>query len=137
MTLTLNTALLREVADHIEREPERFNLAHFSTADSGDDLQHGCGTTACVAGWANALTGARSYEELANTIRAAEQLGLARDQAERLFYWTASFWCDVADDLGLEVDSPGTPFRSINPGQLTGVLAAKGLRMLADGEVTL
>jgi hypothetical protein len=138
---TLNRDLLRQIADRIEREPERFNLSSWisGAVDAAEDLEHACGTTACVAGWANLLTGALTRDELADDARAARVLGLTgENEAGRLFLWTASIWCDLADDLGLTVLSPENPaLRHINPRELTGVLAAKGLRMLANGEVTL
>jgi hypothetical protein len=134
MTMTLNTDLLLEIADHIERRPEKFDLGLWSSAHDADEHINDCGTTGCVAGWANALTGAESFEVLCDSTRAANKLGLNDDQAARLFLWSDSVWCDLADDLGLEVYNKGTNFRGID---LTGHLAAKGLRMIASGEVAL
>jgi len=45
----MNTAHLLEVADAIEAHPDHFDLADWSSDDTGADLT-ACGTTACIAG---------------------------------------------------------------------------------------
>ncbi len=137
---TLNTALLREVADRIELE-DRFDLSCFAY-HYGDDREDGqvrpsevldhCGTTACVAGWLNALDG---HEPLNDTTHAAGLLNIDVWTADRLFFWGSrdTVWQRLADELGLRDEVTGT----LQVDRITAPIAAKGLRMLADGEVTL
>ena len=92
--MSRNEELFRKVADAIEREPESYDQGWFFR-----DL--GCGTTACIAGWAVALAkhqgnlsaACRSYPDAVNewmllepeSIPATALLGLTTDDASYLF----------------------------------------------------
>lgn len=78
------------LADTIERLPaERFDMTTFIRHRDHEDfllaieLETDCGTAGCIAGWACAVY---SPDRAVNPHRAAEVLGLSRDQANALFF---------------------------------------------------
>lgn len=92
---------LRRVRDFIAGLPaNKFLMCTFGAfagddwrAASSQEVKHGCGTAACIAGWANALLstddipnlGERPFES------ACALLGLQRDDGEMLFWpWNLS-----------------------------------------------
>ena len=149
MTTTLNTDLLRQVADRIELE-DRFDMNYwgayrggygawcaFDTIDDPTVLVYSCRTTGCVAGWTNALL-RHSLSDAWGAARAlagpgADELLVGRLRW-RLFFTGSdgadepTLWEEHAEALGW------TPARRVTP---TAVQAAKLLRWLADGEVEL
>lgn len=48
--MSLNIELLKKVRDRIAQEPDRFDMCNWVTTDTEDS--DGCGTAACIAGWA-------------------------------------------------------------------------------------
>jgi len=89
MKRKLNVRLLRKIQKHITEEPRRFFMtwykAHGTPGQQFDadwsDLAKSvpdCGTAACIAGWANGLTGAKYYD-WDDAWRASKQLGLSID----------------------------------------------------------
>jgi hypothetical protein len=101
----LNVRLLRKIQRHILEEPKRFIMGDvIAQGEPGEyvedcDLEWEmprCGTTACIAGWALFLGGARNNNSLGD---AADLLGLnipaIRDGAGSLFYvggWPKKFY---------------------------------------------
>jgi hypothetical protein len=90
----LETAInLQRTIDLLSALPdERFNISSLRTNSvSDEELQHNCGTAACIAGWASLfhLAPIRVY------YRAQYALGLDRQQAEYLFLpigWDRQAW---------------------------------------------
>lgn len=82
----LNVKLLRRIQRHIFVRPSRFMMAwYYSKGKPGarggswsDQPKRypPCGTVACIAGWANILTGAKTTQEIQDSTRAARKLGL-------------------------------------------------------------
>lgn len=85
----LNVWLLRKIQAHITEEPRRFFMDWFEVHGNSTagwffkwrDLAStvpSCGTAACIAGWANGLTGARQgdWDDLE---RAMNKLGIEED----------------------------------------------------------
>ena len=67
-----------------------FNLAPFYYKSEGemvhiDRTGHGCGSTACIAGWAHFLEGGRAKNASTISMHAREILGLDIERAEQLF----------------------------------------------------
>lgn len=84
----MNTDNIRRLADVIEAEPHTDR-----EAASGFTMMcffHTCGTPACIAGWADTLSGADDWSGATRTDcveeRAAKWLGLAASQAYALFW---------------------------------------------------
>lgn len=65
----MNVRLLRRIAKVIQEKPREFDMRTFHN-------QKDCGTTHCIGGWAEALTGKNPIEAL----------GLTGDESDRLFY---------------------------------------------------
>lgn len=93
---TVNVANVLRVADAIERceiAGLGFNMLDvYQRAGSNPDLSgHDCKTTACIAGWTNAVLRPGSYDgdHYATSDEAADLLGLDLDQAEQLFFGAA------------------------------------------------
>jgi hypothetical protein len=99
----MNVKLLREIAKVIQEKPKQFSLAswHKSKTDGVQGVlcnlpkakQVACGTTHCIAGWAQVLAPDRDCTVPA---RADGQrvLGLSNEQANRLFfgeYWPKGY----------------------------------------------
>lgn len=89
----LNVKLLRKIERHILEEPRRFMMSRFyAYGQPGQpfvapyfDLAPTvpeCGTAACIAGWANILTG---HDRIADSWNAEQLLGLTDEQGQRLF----------------------------------------------------
>ena len=140
----MNTALFLQVADAIETHPERFSLDiwfYSPTKAYGDEktgwwfeqLTTECDTTACVAGWVNALT---RGVNAADTFRAARLLGVPEPMARARLFGAGdlSIWADVAHEYGWNVTGYGAvaDWRDIEAHQ-----AADVLRRVARGELTL
>jgi hypothetical protein len=114
MKRKLNIKLLRRIQAHITEEPRRFTMGAFEiygepgtknwirdtctracTTDISPVVPP-CGTAACIAGWANAMTGAKKGQ-LDDPSRAAKKLGLPDiDDTAYLFgnpeyYWPNPF----------------------------------------------
>lgn len=80
----LNVRLLRRIQRHILQKPQRFFMEGIvghgtpgtKIASDNETMQviPECGTVACIAGWANLLTGATGEDE-ANIYRARRALG--------------------------------------------------------------
>jgi hypothetical protein len=100
----LNVRLLRKIQKHILEEPRRFLMADVvvkaQTQDEwsieADDypdmskLMPPCKTAACIAGWANLLTGAKTETQYLSYDRAVDQLGLVPGSP------LASGWFDLS-----------------------------------------
>lgn len=126
--MTINSELMLFVADVIEAE-NRFNLNYFGFDPDAEDrvrylepspeqIINQCSTTACIAGWVNAL----DAHALDDTAHAGELLGLTEDQYMELFvphefpgYRGATVW-------GL-----------LEPYKATATYAAALLREIANG----
>jgi hypothetical protein len=94
----INTELLARVRAHILEEPRRFRMERYVATPGYYDLpaeqSPPCGTVACIAGWAvaitdglNSITGPDAYGKIEG--RALELLGL---EESSLFYHTC--WPD-------------------------------------------
>jgi hypothetical protein len=79
----VNVKLLRKISDHIQANPELFNMARF--AEPGK-----CGTMHCIGGWAAELSG--KDESVTDSEEMATLLEIDRAQAERLFYAHGETW---------------------------------------------
>jgi len=123
----MNKERMLELAELLENaNPKHFHLGswfgfhnqiRWSPVVSGDiklsDLitdtnnQIGCGTTACIAGWAIAMkynfnAEHTPKEEIGR--EAAEYLGITEEQMYRLFYADEdSIWAELQEDYGFEV----------------------------------
>jgi hypothetical protein len=74
----VNIPLLEKIAEIIIAEPENFDMGHFH-----------CGTSHCIGGWAEILTGTPNYESPSYHVGQAA-LELTDAQAYALFY--SSCW---------------------------------------------
>lgn len=112
----MNVKLLQKVKAHILADPQRlvmgayaFHQSELGETFEGDDGRKvrfaKCGTAACIAGWACILdkdgpchyTYHEFYEE------AKHALGIADEQAEKLFYtphWPTPFYVEYATARG-------------------------------------
>jgi hypothetical protein len=81
----LNVKLLRRIQKHILEEPKRFWMGWWETSSIPDVNPAPCGTTACIAGWALALSGER-IADYNPGVRAARILGLSADGYNKLFF---------------------------------------------------
>lgn len=97
--------LLAELQTVLELDSDRFHMSEWfeTQGGGGSALKHGCGTTACLAGWACLLKGYQPIGPVAVTkmgqiynvqSKAAELLGLDAGEAETVF-----FICGWPDDL--------------------------------------
>ena len=86
-----NVDLARRTLEHVEalalaRGPDRWDQGRFRHDNES------CGTTACFAGWAVALTDGHEYLTMSDAEiedRAAELLGLDIDDVDKIFFnWT-------------------------------------------------
>jgi len=106
----LNTELLRKVRDQIEREPRQFCMSHFyaTAEDIDDDIATeipNCGTAACIAGWAFALSKYLNPKDAGGLVnspefRARDLLGLGLKGYTNLFYsddWPDEFRVDFSE----------------------------------------
>ncbi len=106
----INEPLLRKIQEEIRGNPSNFNMAsYFGGALSEVDirigvLEHKCGTTACIAGWALALNPSVELQRVAYCLedydaddiewKASNLLGMSQEQASRLFHtdqWPREF----------------------------------------------
>jgi len=95
--------LLRRVIKHIKKEPLRYDQNIWRDKDVpgdhvfDDDFIHNavypeCGTRACLGGWLNILTGAKTDKQLMSYIRACKQIGLdPADRAHALFGYNCNW----------------------------------------------
>lgn len=91
----INYKLLRRVREQILREPRQFFMDWWTTRDAravrlkkGEEIPN-CGTAACIAGWAVALSRGKTPKQIARLEHIPEigrkELGISDAQAERLF----------------------------------------------------
>lgn len=90
----MNVEHINQVADAIEQHTIPwlgFNMSSYKANKYADRSNHDCGTTACIAGWANAIrlglteNTPDEYGWCRHT-GAALWLGLSENQADDLFY---------------------------------------------------
>lgn len=104
----LNVALLRRVQRWIKKEPLRFRMGWwFSKERLKRQPNPPCNTTACIAGTALLLSGAKRISKQGSdvSIRAAKVLGLTKYEAHQLFTlseWPTQFKNEYIED--------GTPY---------------------------
>lgn len=147
----MNVDNIRLIADLIEAEAEHFDMSSWFKSSGRrssiwitpvtSDLQT-CGTTACIAGWCNALANEQiiaagslvRLSKAGDTKSAAEFLGLPYEFARSLFVVTADVWGTLYphwfDEDGEDVDPD---VESID--RATAPMAVQLLRMIADGEI--
>lgn len=114
----LNVRLLRRIKKHILDRPTRFFMESYVDQGTPGGRTCGftdqakrypeCGTTACIAGWANILTGAKADWEIRDAGRASDKLGLQPGQGCLLFCdlnWPKAF----ADDY----EKASTPLQRV------------------------
>lgn len=112
----LNVKLLRKIQKHILEEPRRFMMASYvrwgkpgariPREQRLPDQSHifpACGTTACIAGWANILSGEPPYRA-ADPRLAVKRLGIKAEQAVPLFADLA--WPDPFRDRYRKAKTP-------------------------------
>jgi hypothetical protein len=137
----MNTDLLLEIAEAIEAQPDHFDMTEFLNWDptwaqphpprSREEFDRGCGTTACVAGWACVLNGIFNGA-LWDTGR--KLLDLTYAEASRLFYChSISVWWELADEYGWDRRYFGLQKWS----QITAYQAADVLKRIAKGDIEL
>lgn len=85
----MNVELLEKIKAEILKRPAQFYMGSWSSGNL-KDLDHSCGTTACIAGWACFLGNDFSLEFIPH--RARRLLELDSDQGGRLFH--VSYWPD-------------------------------------------
>lgn len=97
----LNVRLLRRIQKHILAEPLRIDMGEFVKTKYFDEVeQPPCGTTACIAGWALILSGAKPqsvYNMLPENIarRAATLLGIKYvTPSTSADWWHSPTWND-------------------------------------------
>lgn len=135
----MNKKAFQAIASKIE-ETGRFNLNFYIGAPDGkkgaEVFDETCGTTACIAGWANYLVLGRPIDEdeALDIGKAAKFLGINDDQAQRLFYaFHDSVWCEVAVRFEWETwDGEIVGWERISPQQ-----AATVMREIASGKIKL
>lgn len=99
----MNIELLRKIAAVIQENPRQFSIRDWHTAKGlgpfgklntiPEKKRVACGTTHCIAGWAQVLSSKSSHSGWAKEV-AMEKLGLNEDEANRLFYadnWPRGF----------------------------------------------
>lgn len=86
----LNVKLLRKIQAHITEEPRRFD--QYTIVEESKIAP--CGTVACIAGWANILTGVSPRSQKAHDLdRAALQLGVkSYSKIQDSFWNNGSVW---------------------------------------------
>ena len=93
----LNIERLTILRDHIAAlDPSRFNMAVWSQSDLDAlstatlyQMQHNCGTAACIGGWAETLFVAKEPTDFigaGSDTLTIEALGITAEQAEELFF---------------------------------------------------
>ncbi len=95
----MNVRLLRRVQRAILKHPDQFNMRWwFHALDATGRPAGGCGTAACIGGWALALskklTPMQASRHDLHSSDYANLLGLTPDQADRLFIddeWPAKY----------------------------------------------
>jgi hypothetical protein len=104
MKQKLNVRLLRRIQRRILKEPRQFQMddLYSATDDFGKEVTANCGTAACIAGWAVALSSGISPREASildstgqqNTWGlAVKKLGLESGRPLFLVYeWPGKFW---------------------------------------------
>jgi hypothetical protein len=131
-----NVALMRQVADYIEQEEDRFDMSSwfYGGARYSNDIEgyemHACGSAACIAGSAVHVAGmTRQLGVVRNPhwaeVGAAQALGLTYGEALQLFIPGSYFWMAYMSDEDRAL------------GSITAHVAAKVLRELADGKLNL
>lgn len=109
-TTKLNVELLRKIQAHITEEPRRFFMGWFvATGDPGKalspirgfipdeilydlpDTAPACGTAACIAGWANILSGL-SPKQSEDSRAAANFLRLPEKDEDYTYLFSADDW---------------------------------------------
>lgn len=147
-----------QLADAIEANASSFCLSTFVNTEDGaadsnygfdisdedgypippslaDVLIHTCGTTACVGGWAAALSGVDIDAWSSYELAGREWLDLTVSQKDRLFFWDrGSVWTQFAEQFKWDVNAYGAV---LDEKQITARQAAYVLRAIANGEVTL
>jgi hypothetical protein len=80
----MNIELLKEIRKNILKFPGQFNmLTYFASTDSVGDAATGCGTAACIAGWAIYLNKKKKKED--TTLESAViPFDFVHDKAQRL-----------------------------------------------------
>lgn len=87
----MNIPLLRRIQRQIDKAPERFQMGRLF-------IEHPCGSSFCICGWAATLSGLTPYCDefygFESRFTGQKELGLTADQAARLIYmgkWPAQF----------------------------------------------
>lgn len=71
----MNVELLEKIAEVIVNDPAHFDMNYFTHETA-------CGTTHCIGGWAETISGVHDYEDYSG----ATALEMDGDQASRLFF---------------------------------------------------
>lgn len=90
----MNVELLRKIAAVIQEKPAEFDMLNFTAITE-------CGTSHCIGGWAEKLTG----------MPMRKALGIDYDQAQRLFYIEGDY---EDDDSGEEIGGWPHQFRGVD-----------------------
>ena len=85
MTALTASETCRRVANIIDFEPDRFDMAHWAKTGS-------CGTTACIAGHTALLHNDFELDSPGWKERQAGRLGLTIDAGEKIFHQSWRFW---------------------------------------------
>jgi len=97
-----NIKLAKQIQEQIRKEPRQFYMGYWFTNGYGDDIPN-CGTTACIAGWALALSwglNPRQAEARTNRLKtperdlACKKLRITQFQGTKLFFresWPTRF----------------------------------------------
>jgi hypothetical protein len=144
----MNTELLLRVADHIEANPESFQMETWAAPAPDVNI---CDTVGCVAGWTVMLTepaarqlvsrGAARMERFAWAVHAAKALDINAYQAEVLFT-SSTWWGHQMHVLGFDPED-GYEIVEIDDGHysahdgVTAKAAAAILRGVAEGLISL
>lgn len=94
----MNVPLLRKIQQVIAESPAEFYMGMWHQEDSRacdrlSDVNDLCGTTHCIAGWAQVLS--PEHQSSTALLDGQKALGLDFVQADRLFYasrWPIRFW---------------------------------------------
>lgn len=97
----MNRERLKTLRDHLAGLPdERVKMTHLVRWEDGPEswwlrpmgeIVHDCGTSCCIAGWANAIFSPEVAEVRLDSDDAANALSLSADQKEALFFPTDYF----------------------------------------------
>ena len=133
MANQVNTGLLRRIADRIEHEPQRYDQGLWGTEHGvgffGGDARSppGCGSAACVLGWAAALGPSRPPDRCRTAdIYAAGVAALGLDQSAATRLSNVSWPAEWFRAAGL---TPAAPRVSPAPREAVAIL-----RAMADAE---